>query len=134
MTPTPVVLKMTGRQQFILAVIVAIGGIIVPIGTAYVNGLQAKAKATSALSNYDEARSRGRSHRHPPTSVPAEELGRRTDMGALADSALAAAQAGADRRVDDTAKVLVQPTGIGRMLGQRARYVPVRALRPRTKR
>lgn len=131
---------MTPKQLFLCKLVSIILGALVPIVLAFLTFLQAQGNEATALRKHDEARRRRRrftTHAPARPSVPAPTLeptpeppptsglGRRTNIEALAESV----QVAADNAADDTVKVLVQPTTVGRLLGMKARSVTVRALR-----
>jgi len=122
---------MTPKQQFICKLVGIILGALTPIVLAFLTFLQGQNNKAEALRNHDEVRRRHRFSTHAPArpSAPAPprapEFSRRTNIEALAESA----QVAADKAADDTAKVLVQPTTVGRLLGVKARSVMVKALR-----
>jgi hypothetical protein len=119
---------MTPKQQFVCKLAGIILGALVPIVLAFLTFLQAQGNEATALRKHDEARRRRRrftTHAPAPELPRAPEFSRRTNLEALAEST----QVAADNAADDTVKVLVQPTTVGRLLGMKARSVKVRALR-----
>jgi hypothetical protein len=112
-------------QKFTLGILAA----IMPLLSAYLlNQRQAQGNEERALAAYevrrDSARAAERQQEraaHRPRSEPEASVlaGTKTDLDALADSAYAAA---------DTTPVSVPPTTLGKLLGQRAKMIPAKAL------
>lgn len=101
-------LKLVGS---LTALLVAVGGIL----TSYQGGVN----KTKALRAHDRA---WQEHQHAVKgNVGSFDKAKNPYLAAIADSAEQAAR--------DTGKALVQPTTLGRMFGQKARLVSVKALR-----
>jgi len=112
---------MTPRQKFICAILGILIPAIVSLGTVYLNSRQANVNAKSALRSHDESRARRRLRPTPePRSAAPAMVAPRTDMAAFRDSVENAA---------DTTSVVIQPTDIERLIGQKARVVPANRLR-----
>ena len=104
------------------------------LGVAYMNSQQARANEKTALRNHDEVRRRHRfSMRTPPLApspVAEPEPARKTNLEVLSESIRVAA----DNAADDTVKVLVQPTTIGRFFGQQPQTIRAGTLRKQLER
>ena len=120
---------MTPKQQFICKLVGIILGALTPIILALLTFLQGQSNKTTALRNHDEVRRRHRFSMRTPPPAPSPgaepEPARKTNLEVLSESI----QAAADNAADDTVKVLVQPTTIGRFFGQKARSMTVGTLR-----
>ena len=105
--------KLTALISALTALLIAVGGILTVI--------QGQSNKTTALRNHDRA---WVEHRHATKgNVGSFDKGLRTDMATLRESI--------EQTTKDTGTTLVQPTTVGRMLGEKPRLVPVKSLRPR---
>jgi len=123
-------------MKYSLMLLSAITGLVMAVGTL-LTAMQGQDNKVNALRSYDNERRAHRFSSRAPyprlDEVFPETLdtfGRKTDMAVIAESA----QAAADRKVDDTAYVTLQPTTAERwLLRKKSRSVSLRSLRPRTR-